>query len=30
MIATLGCFMAANGQPTADPKTLTIKPNLSM
>jgi N6-L-threonylcarbamoyladenine synthase len=30
MIATLGCFIAANGQPTADPRTLAIEPNLSM
>ncbi|HVW22996.1 MAG TPA: tRNA (adenosine(37)-N6)-threonylcarbamoyltransferase complex transferase subunit TsaD [Candidatus Saccharimonadales bacterium] len=30
MIATLGCFMAQTGQPTADPQTLAIEPNLSM
>jgi N6-L-threonylcarbamoyladenine synthase len=30
MIATLGCFKAMNGQPTADPYTLDIAPNLSM
>jgi N6-L-threonylcarbamoyladenine synthase len=30
MIATLGCFKAMLGQPTADPYTLTIQPNLSM
>jgi N6-L-threonylcarbamoyladenine synthase len=30
MIATLGCFMASTGQPTADPRTLAIEPNLSM
>ena len=30
MIATLGCFKAALGQPTADPYSLAIAPNLSM
>lgn len=30
MIATLGCFKAMNNQPTADPYSLTIEPNLSM
>src|SRR5262249_44807221 len=30
MIATLGCFKAMHGQPTADPYTLDIAPNLSM
>jgi N6-L-threonylcarbamoyladenine synthase len=30
MIATLGCFKAMNGQPTANPYTLDIAPNLSM
>ncbi len=30
MIATLGCFMAMKDQPTADPSTLSIEPNLSM
>lgn len=30
MIATLGCFHAKLGQPTADPYTLDISPNLSM
>jgi N6-L-threonylcarbamoyladenine synthase len=30
MVATLGCFKAMNGQPTADPYTLDIQPNLSM
>ena len=30
MIATLGCFKATRGQPTADPYTLDIQPNLSM
>lgn len=30
MIATLGCFKAINNQPTADPMTLDIAPNLSM
>jgi N6-L-threonylcarbamoyladenine synthase len=30
MIATLGCFMAKHKQPTADPYTLSIAPNLSM
>ncbi|CAN5119032.1 tRNA (adenosine(37)-N6)-threonylcarbamoyltransferase complex transferase subunit TsaD [soil metagenome] len=30
MIATLGCFKAAWDQPTADPYTLDIAPNLSM
>jgi N6-L-threonylcarbamoyladenine synthase len=30
MIATLGCFKATLGQPTADPYTLDIAPNLSM
>ncbi|HET6924963.1 MAG TPA: tRNA (adenosine(37)-N6)-threonylcarbamoyltransferase complex transferase subunit TsaD [Candidatus Saccharimonadales bacterium] len=30
MIATLGCYMASEGQPTADPYTLDIAPNLSM
>ena len=30
MIATLGCFKAMNGQPTADPYTLDVSPNLSM
>lgn len=30
MIATLGCFKAMRSQPTADPFTLDIKPNLSM
>lgn len=30
MIATLGCFMALHDQPTADPYSLEIAPNLSM
>ncbi len=30
MIATLGCYKAMNNQPTADPYTLEIDPNLSM
>jgi N6-L-threonylcarbamoyladenine synthase len=30
MIATLGCFKAMNNQPTADPYSLAIAPNLSM
>lgn len=30
MIATLGCFKAMHEQPTADPYTLDIAPNLSM
>ena len=30
MIATLGCFKAMSGQPTADPYSLEIAPNLSM
>jgi N6-L-threonylcarbamoyladenine synthase len=30
MIATLGCYMASEGQPEADPYTLDIAPNLSM
>lgn len=30
MIATLGCFKAMYGQPTADPYTLEVAPNLSM
>src|SRR6266568_670458 len=30
MIAALGCYKAALGQPTADPWTLEIAPNLSM
>ncbi len=30
MVAALGCFKAANGQPQADPYTLDIEPNLSM
>ena len=30
MIATLGCFKAMHRQPTADPYTLDIVPNLSM
>lgn len=30
MIATLGCFKAMNNQPTADPYSLDIEPNLSM
>jgi len=30
MIAALGCFKALSNQPTADPLTLTIEPNLSM
>jgi len=30
MIATLGCFKAMHGQPTADPYKLDIAPNLSM
>jgi N6-L-threonylcarbamoyladenine synthase len=30
MIATLGCFKAMNAQPTADPYSLDIEPNLSM
>ncbi len=30
MIATLGCFKAMLGQPTADPFSLDIEPNLSM
>ncbi|CAN5343243.1 tRNA (adenosine(37)-N6)-threonylcarbamoyltransferase complex transferase subunit TsaD [soil metagenome] len=30
MVATLGCFKALHKQPTADPYTLDIQPNLSM
>ena len=30
MMATLGCFHAQLGQPTADPYTLEVVPNLSM
>jgi N6-L-threonylcarbamoyladenine synthase len=30
MIATLGCFHMSEGQPTADPYSLEIMPNLSM
>lgn len=30
MVATLGCFKAMHGQPTADPYSLDIAPNLSM
>jgi len=30
MVATLGCFHMKLGQPTADPYSLDIKPNLSM
>jgi N6-L-threonylcarbamoyladenine synthase len=30
MIATLGCFKAMHNQPTADPYSLEIAPNLSM
>lgn len=30
MIATLGCYKAMHNQPTADPYTLDIAPNLSM
>ena len=30
MVATLGCYKAASGRPTADPYTLDIVPNLSM
>ena len=30
MIASLGCFRAMHGQPTADPYSLEIEPNLSM
>ncbi len=30
MVATLGCFKAMHGQPTADPYSLNIEPNLSM
>lgn len=30
MVATLGCFKAMNDQPTADPYSLQIEPNLSM
>lgn len=30
MVATLGCFKALHNQPTVDPYTLDIKPNLSM
>ena len=30
MIATLGAFKAKLGQPTADPYSLEIQPNLSM
>jgi N6-L-threonylcarbamoyladenine synthase len=30
MVATLGCFKGAAGQPQADPYTLDIEPNLSM
>ena len=30
MIATLGCYKAMNNQPTADPYSLEIQPNLSM
>lgn len=30
MVATLGCFKAMNNQPTADPYSLQIEPNLSM
>jgi N6-L-threonylcarbamoyladenine synthase len=30
MMATLGCFKAMHGQPTVDPYSLQIEPNLSM
>lgn len=30
MIATLGCYHVSENQPTADPMTLEVKPNLSM
>jgi N6-L-threonylcarbamoyladenine synthase len=30
MVAALGCFKALNDQPTADPYTLDIEPNLAM
>jgi len=30
MTAALGCYKALNGEPTADPYTLDIEPNLSM
>jgi hypothetical protein len=30
MIATLGCYRAMLNQPTADPYSLSIAPNLSM
>jgi N6-L-threonylcarbamoyladenine synthase len=30
MVASLGCFMVSTGQPTSDPYTLAINPNLSM
>jgi tRNA A37 threonylcarbamoyltransferase TsaD len=30
MVATLGCFKASLDQPTADPYSLEIAPNLSM
>jgi len=30
MVAALGCFKAAHNQPTADPLSLDIQPNLSM
>ncbi len=30
MVATLGCYKAMHDQPTADPYTLDIQPNLSM
>jgi N6-L-threonylcarbamoyladenine synthase len=30
LIATLGCFKVEHGQPTADPYSLEIAPNLSM
>lgn len=30
MVATLGCFMAMNNRPEADPYSLAIEPNLSM
>ncbi len=30
MVASLGCFKAMNNQPTADPYSLQIEPNLSM
>ena len=30
MVATLGCFKAMHGQPSSDPYSLNIEPNLSM